>query len=278
MKKNRFNIGWEILILILAVMIFLIPFYFILVTSMKTKAEAGLMQISLPSKFQMFENYFEVLTYRNGIVFRAFSNSIVLTVLSTVGIILASSMFSFILQRRSMGKKEKSILNFLLMVGLIIPPAIVPTYWVLNALNLYGRLSSLVLVEIAINFSYSSMLYIAFFETLPRSLDEAAIIDGCSSIRLFFQILFPLLQPVTITIGILSMVNIYNDFVNPLYFLPGSKNVTVQLTLYYFQGQFDSSWNLLFADVVLVSLPPLAFYIIFNRKMISGMTAGAVKG
>jgi raffinose/stachyose/melibiose transport system permease protein len=122
------------------------------------------------------------------------------------------------------------------------------------------------------------MLYVAFFETLPISLDEAATIDGCSSLRLFFQILFPLLQPVTITISILSMVNIYNDFVNPLYFLPGSKNVTAQLTLYYFQGQFDSSWHLLFADVVLISIPPLVFYIIFNRKMISGMTAGAVKG
>jgi raffinose/stachyose/melibiose transport system permease protein len=278
MAKKRIGMVWEILVLFLAVSIFLIPFYFILITSMKSKAEAGLMQITWPSKFFMLQNYLEVMTYRNGIVFRAFRNSILLTILSTLGIIISSSMFSFVMQRRKMRKRGKSMMNFLVMIGLIIPPAIVPTYWILNALQVYGSLFSLILVEIAINFSYSTMLYVAFFETLPISLDEAATIDGCSSLRLFFQILFPLLQPVTITISILSMVNIYNDFVNPLYFLPGSKNVTAQLTLYYFQGQFDSSWHLLFADVVLISIPPLVFYIIFNRKMISGMTAGAVKG
>jgi raffinose/stachyose/melibiose transport system permease protein len=88
----------------------------------------------------------------------------------------------------------------------------------------------------------------------------------------------PLLQPVTATVVVLSSINIFNDFMNPLYFLPGAKNVTIQLSLYNFMSQYNTQWNLLFADVVLMSLPPLALFIFFNKKIVGGMTAGAVKG
>jgi raffinose/stachyose/melibiose transport system permease protein len=84
--------------------------------------------------------------------------------------------------------------------------------------------------------------------------------------------------PVTATVVVLSAVNIFNDFVNPLYFLPGVKNPTVQLTLFNFMGRYSSYWNMLFADVVLITIPPLILFIFFNRKIVSGMTAGAIKG
>ena len=275
-KKTHAGLMVEIIVILLASIIFLVPFYFVVVNSFKGKVEAAQMQINWPEKFQMLENYKSVLSYRNGIIFRAFKNSILLTAFSVIGIITVSAMASYVLQRRK--NKFFKFFNFLIMIGLIIPPAIVPTYWVLNTLHVYGKLISLVLVEVAINFSFATLLYTAFMETIPRQIDEAAIIDGCGPERLFFQIVLPLLKPVSMTVLILSMVNVYNDFVNPLYFLSGSKNVTAPLTLYFFQGQFDSSWNLLFADVVLISLPPLVFYIIFNKQMIAGMTAGAVKG
>ena len=103
------------------------------------------------------------------------------------------------------------------------------------------------------------------------------MIDGCTALSLFFRVIFPLLRPVIITVIVTTSVVIYNDFVNPLYFLPGSDNATVQLTLYSYQSQFNSRWHLLFMDVLLITVPPLIMFIVFNRKIVAGLTAGAVK-
>ena len=102
--------------------------------------------------------------------------------------------------------------------------------------------------------------------------------DGASPFHVFFSVILPLLQPAIITVIVVSSVGIYNDFVGPLYFLPGSQNVTVQLTLYSFISQFNSQWNLLFADVVVITIPPLIMFIFFQRQIVSGMTSGAVRG
>ncbi|MFC5650250.1 hypothetical protein ACFPYJ_14150 [Paenibacillus solisilvae] len=96
--------------------------------------------------------------------------------------------------------------------------------------------------------------------------------------RLFVSIIFPLLKPVTSTVVVLTSINVFNDFVHPLYFFPGADNATVQLTLYNFTSRFTTSWNLLFADIVLISIPPLILFLFFNKKIVAGMTAGAVKG
>jgi raffinose/stachyose/melibiose transport system permease protein len=136
----------------------------------------------------------------------------------------------------------------------------------------------LILVEIAFNLSYAVLLFRAFVAAIPRELDEAAMIDGCGGLRLFFRVIFPLLRPVAITVILTTSVFVFNDFVNPLYFLPGDENATVQVTLYNFQSQYSTQWNLLFMDVVLITIPPLLAFIFFNRKIVSGMTAGALKG
>ena len=96
--------------------------------------------------------------------------------------------------------------------------------------------------------------------------------------RLFFSVIFPLLRPASSRSSSSPSVAVYNDFVNPLYFLPGTENATVQLTLFNFQSQFNTRWNLLFADVLLITIPPLIVFIFFQRQIVSGMTAGAVKG
>ena len=108
--------------------------------------------------------------------------------------------------------------------------------------------------------------------------DEAATIDGAGPVRLFFSVIFPLLRSVTVTVIVVQSVAIFNDFVHPLYFLPGDENATVQLTLFNFQSQFDTAYNLLFADILLITIPPLIMFMFFNRKIVAGMTAGAVKG
>jgi raffinose/stachyose/melibiose transport system permease protein len=169
-------------------------------------------------------------------------------------------------------------INFLILVGLMLPPAILPTIWVMQVIRIYRSLFGMILVEVALNIPFTTMLYRGYTASVPREIEEAAYLDGCDSIRSFVQVIFPLLMPVTATVIVLSSVNIFNDFVNPLYFLPGSQNHTVQLTLYNFMGRYASSWNMLFADVVLITIPPLLLFIFFNKKILSGITAGAIKG
>ena len=185
-------------------------------------------------------------------------------------------MTGFVMERRR--DRMSALASALVLAGLIIPPAVVPTIYVLQKINLFNSLWGLVLVEVAYIAPFSIILFRAFVATIPRQLDEAAMIDGCTGLALFFRVVFPLLRPVTITVILTASVAIYNDFVNPLYFLPGSDNATVQLTLYNFQSQFNTQWNLLFMDVLLITVPALVMFIIFNRKIVAGLTTGAVKG
>lgn len=274
-KKNRL-LAIESFAVLVSIILFGIPFYFVIINSMKSGKEAAQMNLSWPSTFHMIENYKEVLTVGNGVVLRAFFNSTLITVSSIAILILVCSMAAFVLQRRAGKISEKA--NYLILMGLMIPPAIVPTIWVMQTIGLFKTLPGIVLLESALHFSFACMLYKAFMATIPRELDEAALMDGCSGFRFYFQIVLPLLKPVTSTIIVLSSIQIYNDFENMLYFFPGAENATVQLTLYNFMGMFGTSWNLLFADVLLISIPPLILFIFFNKKIVAGMTAGAVKG
>jgi len=153
-----------------------------------------------------------------------------------------------------------------------------PTIWVLDFIGVFRTLYAMILVQIALQAPFTIMLYRSFSATIPREIDEAAVIDGCGSIRLYFNVMFPLLKPVTATVVVLTAVQIYNDFANALYFLPGAQNITVQITMFNFFGRYASSWNLLFANVVLISIPPLLLFVFFSRRIVSGMVAGSIKG
>ena len=277
-KKIR-TVLWQAFAVFITIFIYLIPFYFVVINSMKTKKEAGLMAISFPAEFsltQIFENYREVLTISKYLVLRAFKNSILLTVISVCLIILLTSLLAYIIQRRQDGLSK--FLNFLILAGLIVPVSIVPTYRLLQSIHLSGTLFGLILVEVATQTSFATILFRGYFPNIPRELDEAAVIDGCGPVKLFFKIMLPLAKPVISTVIVLTALHIYNDFTNPLYFLPGSKNATIQLSIYTFYGMYESSWNLIFADVVLISIPVLILYIIFNKRIEAGMVSGAVKG
>ncbi len=265
----------EITGIISALVIFGIPFYFIINSAAKNPREASLMKMSAPEQFLLLDNIKEVLSTDKGVVLTAFKNSIMITLFSLLVLVLFCSMAGYVAQRRI--GKATPVINFFILTGLILPPAIVPTIWLLMSLGIFKTMFSMVMIEVALSMSFSTLIYKGFMATIPREIDEAAIVDGSSSFRLYFQIIFPLLKPTTATIIVLSSVNIFNDFVNPLYFFPGKKNVTIQLTLYNFISKYHSNWNLLFADVVIITIPMLILFIFFNRKIIAGMSAGAIK-
>jgi raffinose/stachyose/melibiose transport system permease protein len=256
--------------------VFIIPFAFILVTALKSRQEASMLQFSWPTEFAFLENLQAVLEARDYILIIAFVNSTILTVASVAGMVVLAAMVGFVLQRRR--TRWTGFVNFLVLSGLIIPPAVVPTIWVLQGMGLFRTMPGLILVEIAFGLSFSILLFRAFISTIPRELDEAAIIDGAGPLRLFFRVIFPLLRSVVVTVVVVQSVVVFNDFTNPLYFLPGEENATVQLTLYSFQGQYDTQYNLLFMNILLITIPPLVMFLFFNRQIVAGMTAGAIKG
>ena len=256
--------------------VFLVPFTFIILTASKTGAEAALFEFSWPSKFQLIENIQEVLTFGNNRMFLAMWNSTILTVFSVILLVILSALVAYVMQRRQ--GRVASIASTVMLAGLIIPPAVVPTIFLLQWLNIYKTLFGLIMIEVALQMPFAILVFRAFMASIPRELDEAAIIDGASPLQIFFSVILPLLWPAIVTVIVITAVTVYNDFTLPLYFLPGSENVTVQLTLYSFISQFSSQWHLLFADVVVITIPPLIMFMFFQKQIVSGLTAGAIKG
>ncbi|WP_042726706.1 carbohydrate ABC transporter permease [Curtobacterium sp. B8] len=262
--------------IVVSFVVFLVPFAFILLQAMKSPAEANELGFTLPEQFQLWQNLAAVLGSGDGGILRAFLNSTVLTVGSVLIMVVFSAMVGYTLQRRP--SRWNGVINFFVLAGLIVPPAIVPTIWVLQGLNLFKTMGGMILIEATFGLSFCILLFRAFVATIPKELDEAAVLDGAGPIRLFFGVVLPLLKPVVITVVLVQSVAVFNDFANPLYFLPGADNQTVQQTLFSFQSQSVSQLNLLFTDVLLITIPPLVLYIFFNRQIVAGMTSGAVKG
>lgn len=256
--------------------VFIVPFIFILFTASKDRKGASALDFTPPKHWQLWSNLKDVLKVTNGIVVRATINTFILTICSVTLLVLVSGMTGYVLQRKK--TRATSVGGFLVLTALIIPPAIVPTIWVLQRIHLYKTMSGLVFIEVAYGMGFAILLFRNFMATIPRELDEAAILDGCTGWGLYFRVIFPLLRPVTISIIIIATVTIFNDFVNPLYFFPGSNNATLQTTLFSFQGQFYSEWHLLFTDILYITVFPLIAFIFFNRKIVAGMTAGSIKG
>ena len=268
---------WLDLVLLFVIgIVFVVPFAFIVLMAAKTPQEAARFAFTLPTDFQLFQNMWEVIRFRDYRMLLALWNSTLLTVGSVVLVVLLGSSVAFVVQRRS--DRVAGIASALLLSGLILPPAVVPTIFVLQELGLYKTLIGLIFVEVAIQLPFAVLIMRAFVASIPRQIDEAAIIDGASPWQLFLYVILPLLRPAIVSVVVVTAVVIYNDFTLPLYFLPGAENVTAQLTLFSFMSQFTSQWNLLFADVVIITIPPLIMYMFFQRQIVAGMTAGSVKG
>jgi len=274
-RENKKILLADIIGMFICFIIFIIPFWFMVVNSLKDRRTANKLSLEWP-KSPTIQNFIDVIQTNNYQIIRAFKNSLILTIGSVLCLVIASSLAAYVIQRRK--DRTTQIANTLFMVGLMIPAAVLPTIWLMQAIHLYKTMVGMILLETALQIPFTVMLYRGFMSTVPIELEEAAYIDGASPVKTFRQVIFPLLKPVTATVIILDAVTIFNDFTNPLYFFPGTENVTVQLTLYNFMGQFSSAYNLLFANVLIITIPMLIIFLIFNNKIVDGMVAGSVKG
>jgi raffinose/stachyose/melibiose transport system permease protein len=265
-----------IIAIIVSIVVFIVPFVFVVLQASKSPADASTLAFSWPKQWQFLANLRAVLATNGGLIWHAFLNSAILTVTSVTLTVTLAAMAGYVLGRRK--SKWNWVVNFFVLAGLIVPPAVVPTIWVLQHLHLFGTLPGMILIEATFGLSFSILLFRAFVGTIPRELDEAAVLDGAGPFTLFFRVVLPLLRPVVVTVGVVMAVTVFNDFAGPLYFLPGNEHATVQLTLFTFQSQNLSFYNLLFMDVLLITIPPLIAYILANRQLVAGLTSGAIKG
>jgi len=254
------------------ILVFITPLWMVFINSLKEKKDARFFALGLPRHW-MWDNYQTVIQVGN--VARAFMNGLIVAGGSVVIVLTFSSIAAFVLSRSH--SRWARTAYYIFLCGLVIPVAFVPTYLILDTLKLFNTYLGLILISATYGLPMSIFLYTGFVKTIPRELDEAAFLDGCPPIKMVFEVIFPLLRPITITLFIFNFVGCWNDIQVPLYFSNTSK-WNLPLTVYNFYGTYGSSWNLVFADIVLTVAPLLLLYLLCQKYIITGMTAGAVKG
>lgn len=261
------------IVLILGSLLIIIPLLLMILGSFMTSAEISQFKIKLPNQWQ-FSNYARV--FEEGGLGRAFLNGIVITGLSSVLNIVTSSAAAFILARRE--TKLSSFLYLFFFMGLIAPMSTITTIRVVQWMGFYGSVTSVIFIYAALNTAFSMFLYSGFIKSIPKALDEVAFLEGANIIQVFLRIITPLIVPVNATVAIMVFMSVWNDITIPLYFLTDSSTWTMPLSVYNFYGKFSRDWNLIFANLVLTSLPVLVLYLFAQKYIVSGLTAGAVKG
>lgn len=270
--KTVKSIAFEIFMWLIALLI-IIPILLIVINSFKTKPEANVMSLSLPKVWQ-FKNYLTVIN--EGKMINSFFNSLIIIVGSVSLTTLSAALGAFILARRR--TKATHYIYLFFIIGLLAPINYIPTIRMMQFFHIMNTYAGIILLYTALMIPFTMFLFYGFVNTVPREMDEAAIIDGCSSWTLFYKVLIPLMSPVIITGVLISFMNAWNDFILPLYFFNRSSRYTITLAVYSFYGTYISSWNLVCAAIILTVLPILVVYMAGQKYIVSGMIAGAVKG
>lgn len=251
----------------------LLPMLVVLLNSFKSQKESVIMDLSLPKKI-MFENYAVVI--ERGKLFTSFLNSTVYAGFSVALIVFVVSAASYVLSRNRSSLHK--VLYYFIVLGIAMPLNNVALMKIMKGLSLVNTRYGLIFLYAAINIPLALFLMFGFIETVPREIDEAAVIDGASAGQLFIRVILPLIKPVIVTVGILNFMSIWNDFSMPLYFMNNSDKWPMTLAVYNFFGQFEQSWNLVSADIVLTAFPVLIIFIFGQKYIVGGVSAGAVKG
>ena len=267
--RSRLRITGYVLVLILATFSILIPFWMVLVNSFKPSIEANTLGLSLPSTWQIMENYRTVLL--EGKLLRGFRNTMLLAVPAVGGMTLLGALAAWVFARSR--SRLVSLLYYFAIGGILIPPAIVPSIYVMRGLGIQGSRFGLVLFYVGIWIAFAIFLMTGFVKTIPRELEEAARIDGAGYITTFTKIILPLLVPVLATVMFIMLLFVWNDFVYAFFLLRGLENRTLVLGLYNFVSgyEFVIRWNLVFANVVLTSAPLVILFLVTQRYVVSGL-------
>jgi len=272
-KKNLGLIGVNALAWLLSLLL-LAPLVLILFNSVKTSQAASDMSLQLPLDGLHFENYLVVI--EKGKLGITFLNSLLYSCGSVILCMILSAMTAYVLSRNR--SRLHRFLYMFIVLGITMPINFVALMKVMQLTQLQNTRIGMILLYSAIQLPFNVFLIYSFVSKIPKDIDEAAVIDGCQPVRLFFSVMFPLLKPVLVTVMVLTFLNTWNEFVLPLYFLGSSTFWPMNLAVYNFFGMYATNWNLVCADIVLTCLPVVLVYLLGQKYIVAGMTAGAVKG
>ncbi|OPJ63449.1 carbohydrate ABC transporter permease [Clostridium oryzae] len=262
------------LLCVIAIMV-LFPFYFAILYAFKTPVEIANNPITLPTKLNL-QNFVEAIKLPNYI--SGFFNSVITAVFVVFLVVIVTSMASYKIVRKN--NKFYNTFYYLFQFSILLPFQVImfPLYSQLKVFHMINRLPTLMIVQTGILIGFYSFLYAGFIKTVPIELEEAATIDGCTKYGIFFKIVFPLLRPITMTIIVLVALASWNDFIVPMVFMQQANVRTMPLIQFYLFGQYSQYVNVAFAAVILSMIPVLIIYFAFQKYIVSGITAGAVKG
>ncbi|GAA2147690.1 carbohydrate ABC transporter permease [Glycomyces algeriensis] len=271
--KRRFPVQPVVAILV-AVLVLGVPFWLVIATAAKDQAQALNPDLSPPSEWRLFDNFAQV--FADGRMVAGFFGSLLVMVPAVIGVLILGSMAAWILGRR--GGKLTAAIYALGISGIVLPPAVVTIVLLLRQLGLAGTALGMIGVYMGMYLSTVIFFVTGFVRTIPHELEEAARVDGAGPVRTFIRVILPLLRPVLATATILICLYIWNDVFYAL-FVVGGRLDTLPLNLYQVAsaGLYLQNWHLIFAYIILMSLPLLITFVVAQRRIISGITSGAVK-
>lgn len=272
-KKRIYAVCVNLIAWVLS-LICLVPLLIIIINSLKDKNAAAAMNLALPKLPIMWENFSVVI--EKGKLLTSFGNSVAYSVGSVLLCIVTAVMAAYVLSRNA--TKLNKMLYLYIALGITLPVNYVALMKVMQFFHINNTKPGIILLYTAMQLPFAVFLVHGFIARIPIDLDEAAIIDGCGSMKLFFLVILPLLKPVLATVFVLTFLNTWNEFVSPLYFLGSSEKWPMTLSVYNFFGMYFMDWNLVCADILLTSLPVIIVYLLGQKYIVTGMTAGAVKG
>lgn len=262
--------------LIAASLVALIPVCVCVLTAFKTTAEYNNTSVlTPPESFLYFENF--KIAFQKANMLRGFINTVLVLLVVLICSILIGSMLAYVLNRfRFPGN---ALIQNLFMFAALIPGIAtqVTVYQIMYSLGLINHLYGYMIVLMGTDI-ISIYIFLQFFENLPMSLDESAIIDGCTYFGVFFKILFPLLKPAIVTALVLKGVSVYNEYYMSNLYLQAPELRTISTALYTFTGPFGNQYNYICAGVIITIIPILILFLVFQKQVYGGMAAGAVKG
>ncbi|MEH7604412.1 carbohydrate ABC transporter permease [Priestia megaterium] len=263
----------EIMAIVLG-LVFLVPFYYLVSNSLKPFAEILSNTSALPSVLQ-FQNYVNADHQMNFL--KVFSNSLLITVVSNIVLVFFCSMAAYMLVRTK--KKISNIIFMMFVAAMVIPfqSIMIPLVKVTGSLGMLNSVWGLVIMYLGFGSGMTIFLYHGFIKGIPVELEEAAIIDGCSRLGVFWRIVFPLLKPITVTVVILNSLWIWNDFLLPSLVLQDPELRTIPLATFFFFGQYTKQWDLALAALMLSIIPLLIFFFAMQKHIVKGITSGSIK-
>ena len=256
-----------------AIVVYLIPFYFFVINSVKNLAESTVLSLKLPSEI-VLRNF--MVAFVEGKMMRGLWNSMAIVAMVIVAVILFSSLAAFYIQRSR--SKLSGFLFYLFVAGMALPISVITTFALLQKIGLLNTLIGASAIYVAIRVPFIIFIYVGFLKSIPHELDEAAIIDGCGQLKMFIKIILPLLKTVTVTSIIITAQFVWNNFDVILFFIQSYKKFTLPLSIYTFAGMYYTEWNLIFAGAIITIIPVLLIYLLGQKYIIAGLTSGAVKG